>query len=101
MFADRMRWLGFMIDHPRVQKWITQFDPSDRPGARLFLRSLELVSFEEFETSIVNSLEMICSTEAGRIAAFPVDPNFNLTFLNQYRAKRRLMDLRMRRVSPQ
>ena len=39
-------------DHPRTIRWLGQFDSPDFPIARLLLRSLKLISHDEFELSM-------------------------------------------------
>jgi hypothetical protein len=42
-----------LLQTPRAQRWIDQFDPRDRGTAELLVRSLVLVSKDELETTLV------------------------------------------------
>ncbi|AFM14107.1 phosphoribosyltransferase-like protein [Turneriella parva] len=62
-----------ILEHHRTQNWLKQFKNSnDYLLAALFLRSLKLVSFAEFEGAITEQITSIPKDVKSRTALFPV-----------------------------
>ena len=59
-------------DHPRAVRWLRQFDSPDVPIARLFLRSLKLISHSEFERSLTELLSRFLGESKPPISIFPI-----------------------------
>jgi hypothetical protein len=59
-------------DHPRAARWLRQFDDQDAPLARMVLRSLKLVSYDEFQSAIRDLLMSLHNKDKRRTALFPL-----------------------------
>jgi hypothetical protein len=59
-------------DHPRAIRWLNQFDTPDVPLARLVLRSLKLISHDEFEQNLNKLVLQFIEKGKPPIALFPI-----------------------------
>ena len=78
----------FIADDPLSLKWLAQFEASDIDLARSLLRTLELVSFAEFESAIRRLLEELPKEDGGRIALFPVKKPVTIRWRKPHRRRR-------------
>ena len=82
------------IDSAPTRNWVSKFELNDVPAALMLLRTLELVSFEQFEAGIITLVEALCENTRGRIAMFSVDPNPALLAKARTRTESRINKLR-------
>ena len=62
-----------LSEHQLGVEWLRQFDAREVHVARLLLDTLKLVSFADFEHSIMQVVQGICAQTEGYIAVFSVD----------------------------
>jgi hypothetical protein len=62
-----------LSEHQQGIEWLRQFARKDVHAARFALDSLKLVSFSEFEASIIRSLRLVIERVEGKVAAFTLD----------------------------
>ena len=62
-----------LSEHQLGVEWLRQFDAREVHVARLLLDTLKLVSFADFERSIMQVVEGICAQTEGYVAVFSVD----------------------------
>ncbi len=62
-----------LSEHPLSVEWLRQFDQTDVHAARFALDSLKLVSFSQFEASIIRTVGSIVEDLKGKIAVFTID----------------------------
>ncbi len=62
-----------LSENPESLQWLRQFGREDIHAARFALDSLKLVSFSEFEASIVRLLGSVIDSTEGKVAVFTID----------------------------